>query len=230
MKKLKRKPIVVEIVDPQSSKPIKVKVGKFGLQLVLRFDMGDASDLPVFPKLLYTIDQGDPSVLKWFVQKRFNMFRDSVNVLTWVMDGASGASPERWARIRAEAKQSAFGNVMNFPYPQIDDVYGTPDLGEAFRTPLISDVRTLFLSGTLDWNTPPYQAEQVRWGFVNARHIIVENAGHEQILPQPEIQRAIERFLQGEEVRDVHLALPPLRFVPIDGYDPAVTHPSVPRP
>ena len=149
--------------------------------------------------------------------------------MTWVMDGASGASPGRWERINAEARTALFGNVMNFPYPHIDDVYGTPDLGENFRAPIVSDVRTLFLTGTLDWNTPPYQAEQVRWGFVNARHIIVENAGHEQVLPQPEIQRAIERFLRGEEVRDVHLALPPLRFVPIDGHDPAVTHPSVPR-
>lgn len=228
LEKLEREPIDVEIVDPQSRKRVKVPVGKFGLQVILRFDIGDASDLPVFPKLLYTIDQGDPSVLKWFVQKRFSMFR-GVNVLTWVMDGASGASPQRWARIRAEAKQSAFGNVMNFPYPQVKKAYGVPDLGADFRAPLISDVRTLFLSGTLDWNTPPHQAEEVRWGFSNATHLIVENAGHEQILPQPAIGKAILDFLRGKDVHGVKVVLPPLKFVPIEGTDRSVTHPAVAR-
>ncbi len=226
--KLERKPIVVAIVDSDTGKRVQVPVGKFGLQMILRFDMGDAYDLPVFPKLLYTIDQGDPSVLKWFVQKRYNMFRD-VNVLTWVMDGASGASPARWARIHAEAKKSAFGNVVNFPYPQVKAAYGVPDLGEEFRAPLISNVRTLFLSGTLDWNTPPHQAEEVRWGFSNGTHLIVENAGHEQIIPQPAIGKAILDFLRGKDVYDVKVLLPPLKFVPIEGRDDSTTHPAVAR-
>lgn len=103
------------------------------------------------------------------------------------------------------------------------------DLGAEYRAPLVSDVRALLLSGSLDWNTPPYQAERLRWGLRNATHISVENAGHEQVLPQPAIQRAIVAFLQGEGVSGVRVALPPLRFVPLEGYDPEVTHPSVPR-
>ncbi len=223
--KLERTPMEVEILDDRDRK-VTIPVGKFGLQLILRFDMGDASDLPVFPKLLYTIDRGDPSVLAWFVRKRYNMFR-GVNVLTWVMDGASGASPQRWARIHAEAKQSIFGNVMNFPYPQVKEAYGVPDLGEDFRAPLISDVRTLFLSGTLDWNTPPHQAEEVRWGFSNGTHLIVENAGHEQILPQPAIAKAILDFLRGKDVRNVKVVLPMMKFVPIAGGSSGATHPAV---
>jgi hypothetical protein len=104
-----------------------------------------------------------------------------------------------------------------------------PDLGDTFRSPIVSPVRTLFLSGTLDWNTPPFQAEEVRWGFPNSTHIIVKNAGHEQILPHPDVLGAIARFLSGADVGDVTAGWPPLRFVPIEGYDPARTHPSVPR-
>jgi tetratricopeptide (TPR) repeat protein len=129
--------------------------------------------------------------------------------------------------IEAQAEQSLFGGIANFFYPDIDDASGVTDLGEAYRAPLISDVRTLMLSGSLDWNCPPYQAEEIRWGLSNATHIVVENAGHEQILPQPATQDAILRFLQGEEVRDVTVQAPPLRFVPIEGWDPTVTHPSV---
>lgn len=223
--KLEKEPMVVEIFDRQSNQNIKVPVGKFGLQYILRRDIGDASDLPVFPKLLYSIDQGDPSVLRWFVQKRWTL--TAVNLMGLLVDGASGVSPKRRAMIEAQAKQSMFGNVANFPWPEIDEATGVQDLGEDYRAPLISNVRTLFLTGSLDWNTPPYQAEQIRWGMPNATHIVVENAGHEQIYTQPEAFQTMLRFLQGEDVSKAKVVLPPLRFVPIDSDDPEVTHPSV---
>jgi pimeloyl-ACP methyl ester carboxylesterase len=226
--KLEREPMVVEVTHPASGSRLSVPVGRFGLQIILRFDLGDASDLPVFPKLLHSIDEGDPTVLQWFVQKRMGIL-SGVSGMTMIMDASSGASPERLAMIASQAERSLFGNVMNFPFlePGYLEVWQPPDLGEAFRAPLVSDVRTLFLTGTLDWNTPPHQAEEVRWGFTHGTHLIVENAGHEQILTQPQIGKAIVRFLAGEDVSDVKVALPPIRFVPIEGYDPAVTHPSV---
>jgi hypothetical protein len=66
-------------------------------------------------------------------------------------------------------------------------------------------------------------------GVPNSTHIIVRNAGHEQVLPHPDVLGAIARFLSGADVDDVTAGWPPLRFVPIEGYDPARTHPSVPR-
>ena len=38
----------------------------------------------------------------------------------------------------------------------------------------------LFISGTLDSNTPPYQAEEMRWSMPRSMHVIVQNAGHER--------------------------------------------------
>ena len=44
------------------------------------------------------------------------------------------------------------------------------------------------------------------------------------------VHEVMRRFLAGEDVRGERIEQPPLRFVPIEGFDPAVTHPSVPRP
>lgn len=227
LEQLEREPMVVEVAHQPSGNRIPIEVGKFGLQMILRFDLGDASDLPVFPLLLHSIAEGDSSILQWFVQKRVGVL-GGVSGMSMLTDAASGASPERLAMIASQAPESLFGNVMNFPFlaPGYLDVWKPADLGEAFRAPLVSDVRTLFLTGTLDWNTPPHQAEEVRWGFSNGTHLIVENAGHEQILWQPAIREAVRRFLKGEDVSDVKVSLPPIRFVPIRGYDPAATHPS----
>jgi pimeloyl-ACP methyl ester carboxylesterase len=224
--KLEREPMVVTVRDARNNSEVRLPIGADGLRYILARDIGDANDLPVFPRLLYTIDKGDPAMLAWFVQKRYTL---GAQVMSVVMDAASGVSPTRRAQIDAEASTSPFGTISNFPFPEIADGLDVPDLGEEFRSPLVSNVRALFLSGTLDWNTPPFQAEEVRWGFPHSSHIVVKNAGHEQILPHPDVQRAILRFLRGESVDDVTAAWPPLRFVPIEGSDPARTHPSVPR-
>ncbi len=224
--RLEDEPMVVEIQFQGT--PVEVPVGPGFLLLLLRADIGDATDLPVFPRLLASIDAGDPRILQWFVQKRAAR-ANGVNGMSMMMDGASGATAERLALIRAQAEDSVFGSAVNFPYPDINEVWNPPDLGDDYRSPLLSDIRTLFLTGDLDFNTPPFQAAEVSWGFTNATHLTVANAGHEQVLTHPEIRDAIVRFLRGEDVRGVVAAWPPLRFVPLEGFDPEVSHPSVPQ-
>lgn len=108
------------------------------------------------------------------------------------------------------------------------DAWGAPDLGDDFRAPIESDVPVLAFSGALDSNTPPWQAEETLAGFPNAIHIVVGNAGHEDMLfADRGLTMAALRFLTGEDVSDFRLALPAPRFVPIEGSDPEATHPSV---
>lgn len=222
--RLEASPIEVEVYDRQQKQPRTVSVGKWGLSYILRRDIGDASDLPVFPKLLHSIANGESHVLQWFVQKRWGFH--GINLMSQLMDGASGASPERWAMIKAQARQSQFGAMANTGWPELYEVLEVEDLGEEFRAPLISPVRILMLSGSLDWNTPPYQAERLRFGLPNSSHIIVENAGHEQILPQPQVQLAILSFLMGQSVKSEQISLPKMKFVPIKGFAEAANHPS----
>ena len=69
-------------------------------------------------------------------------------------------------------------------------------LGEDFRSPVETDVPTLFLSGTLDSNTPPFQAEEVRKRFANSWHIVIENAGHEDFWRTPAAVEEIVAFVR----------------------------------
>jgi hypothetical protein len=88
----------------------------------------------------------------------------------------------------------------------------------------------LFVSAELDCNTPPYQAEQLRWGMSNATHLIVANAGHEQTLFQNDTAAPVlTDFLAGQDVRDRKITYPAMRFVPLEGSDPMAVHPSVPK-
>lgn len=224
--KLVDAPITLTVLSPLTQAPIKLKVGKFGLDYILFRDLGDATDLPVIPRMLYAIDQGDYAPFTWFVQKRAGSGY-GLHAMATTTDIASGASQERILEIERQAKESMFGNVLNTPYLAMSKEIGVPDLGDKFRAGFTSSVPTLLLSGTLDMNTPPYQAERLRWSLPNAQHIIVQNAGHEQILTHPAIGPAIGKFLMGGDISQVTATYPPLKFIPVSGVREDVSHPAI---
>ncbi|HEV8484593.1 MAG TPA: alpha/beta fold hydrolase [Blastocatellia bacterium] len=211
--RLEKEPATVRITDRRTNKPVDVKVGKFGVQIILMIDLGDTSDLPIFPALLYTIDRGDYSILARFVERRYNQIGAGVPVMMEVMDSSSGATRDRIAQIKREARNALLGNVMNFL--DVGDVFGNPDLGDEYRSPIHTSVPTLFFSGTLDSSCPPFQADEVRKYFRNSVHIIVGNAGHEDMVTNPQVQQAVVDYFRGRDVSQQRIELPPVRFLPI---------------
>jgi pimeloyl-ACP methyl ester carboxylesterase len=210
--RLEKEPVTVQITDQRTRKPVDVKVGKSGLQFLIMRDLGDTNDLPIFPAWFYTMYQGDYSILSKFVEKRYNQFGAGISLMTVVMDASSGTTRQRAAKIEAEAKTALLGNMVNFPFPGVDEVVGNPDLGDEFRSPISTTVPTLFFSGSLDNNTPPFQADEVRRTFRQSTHIVVENAGHESMFVDARVQQAIVEYLRGGDVSKTKIALPPLKF------------------
>ncbi|HZM98219.1 MAG TPA: alpha/beta fold hydrolase [Pyrinomonadaceae bacterium] len=210
--RLEKGPVRVQVTDQRTKKPVDLKIGKSGLQFLIMRDLGDSNDLPIFPAWFYTMHQGDYSILSRFAEKRYNQFGAGISLMTVVMDASSGTTKARMAKIEEEAKTAMLGHMVNFPFPGIDEAVGSPDLGDKFRSPIHTSVPTLFFSGTLDNNTPPFQADEVRKTFRNSTHLIVENAGHESMLVDTRVQQAIVEYLRGGDVSNTKIALPPLKF------------------
>lgn len=224
MDKLEREPMEVSVKHPLTKKSIAVKIGPFGLALILRLDIDDSNDIPVIPRLLYSIDQGDKAMLQWFVQKRiaFTLAVPGNGINQGI---ASWASAERWAQIEREAKESTFGNVVNFPFYEASEVWPRKQLKIDTSVPLKSEVRTLFISGDLDGRTPVSQVNEISEGFSNSTHLIAKNAGHEQAMWYAEIfDEAIPQFLVGKDVSHFN-ATRKIKFIPLQG--PSDRHPSI---
>jgi pimeloyl-ACP methyl ester carboxylesterase len=205
--KLEREPIAVTITDRARKEKVQVRIGPQALQRILMADVGDGNDFPVFPALLLTIERGDASILAWFVEKRYNQAAGP-DLMAFGMRCSAGAAASRDGEIARQAPLSILGNELNGSYPAVCDALPAVDLGDDFRGPIVSDVPVLFISGTLDSNTPPYQAEQVRWGMPRAMHLIVPNAGHEDLEPNEEVQAAIADYFAGKDVASRQIALP----------------------
>jgi pimeloyl-ACP methyl ester carboxylesterase len=214
MVKLDSSPVTVTIKHPITGKAMQVKIGPFGLALILRLDIDDTNDIPTIPRLLYTIDQGDYTMLKLFVQKRivfaFALPGNGINQAI-----ASGVSDERLSIIEAQSKESLFGNVVNFPFYDARKAWPANAVPMETNKPLSTAVRTLFITGSLDCRTPVQQVNEIMQGFSNATHLVVENAGHEQAMWDTEIfDEAIPQFLAGHEVSNVKAFYKEIKFVP----------------
>jgi pimeloyl-ACP methyl ester carboxylesterase len=214
--KLERQPIMVTVNDAARKREVEIPIGADALRSILVQDLGDGTDFIVFPALFLTIERGDPSILAWFAEKRYNQISGGTDLMPLAMRCSAGRTEARERERRVEAAASPFGNWVNFPYPDVCAVLPPVDHGESYRSPLVSDVPVLFISGTLDNNTPPFQAEQLRWGMPRATHLIVLNAGHEDMLPMDAVQAAIADHLAGMDVSNRVIALPPPDFMSVE--------------
>lgn len=218
-RRLEKSPERVELKDP-AGRPVLVALGKFDLQVVtfglLGFRDGQTS-LPALYEALRTHDQTAPALLEAAAQVVSERRGSIGSAMGYVMDCASSASRARLARIVHEERTSIFGSASNFPMPMICADWGIRPLPGSFRSRLRSRVPVLFLSGSADARTPPSNVEDLRPGFPNSRHIIIEGAGHghDLFVSSPEIDRAIAAFMQGRPQESGTIRLPPLRFDPI---------------
>jgi CubicO group peptidase (beta-lactamase class C family)/pimeloyl-ACP methyl ester carboxylesterase len=209
LSRAEQRPFEVEVPVPGGPART-LRVGREGLLYVLRRDIGDTNDLPVFPKLIWQLSKDETALLTPYVQRRFQQLGRGVALMNFAMDCASGAPPSRRAAIRTELPRSIFG-VMTNPLSGVCDVLGIPELSDAYRAPLSTDVPSLFVSGTLDSNTPPEQADRGRREFSRSSHLVVTDAGHESTLI-PEVAEGIAEFLRGADVPSRTIAGPRLRF------------------
>lgn len=210
--RLAAQPAEVEVFDRLAGRKVKVRAGRFDLQLMTAQALGSLEGIRGLPANLLAMSRGDFSSLGESVYRRRKGWLGSA--LPYAVNCASGVSPERMQRILAQEKESLLGRAMDFPFPEICDGWRVPDLGTAFRAPVRSDVPTLFVGGTLDMRTPVGNLEEVAAGFPNGARLVVEGGGHgdDLLLVVPELPRRLLAFFQGAAPGPEKIILPPLRF------------------
>ena len=213
LERLDREPVRVTVTDLLAGKKVDVTVGKFDLQFVIAQSMGSRHAMRLLPKNCEAMSKGDFSYL---ARASLEVRRAPVgSAMAFMMDCASGASPERLAQIEREAGECLLGNAANFPFPEIGAAWGSPDLGPSFRAPLRSSVPVLFVSGTLDGRTPVGNADEIQAGFPNSARFIIDGASHGDDLfgSSPMIKQVTVEFMKGKQLSATSVTIPPLRFL-----------------
>ena len=197
--RLERQPAEVPFSDAATGKTTALRAGKFALQLLVDLKMKDGRSVPLLPALIATASRGDYELLG-VMMKRLHEGFGNISLMQFPMTCSDGASTERRTLAERQASQTLLGSPADLAVnAKLCAEVGSPDLGQEFRTPIWSPVATLFLSGSMDSETPPSNAEEVRWGFPNSTHIIVANGFHET-LPDRQVQDMVVDFFSGLDV------------------------------
>lgn len=120
-----------------------------------------------------------------------------MDAMSTLMDVASGMSDKRRALVKAQAKDALLGDWLNFTY-HYDGLAPELDLGDAFRVGPVSAIPTLLLTGTLDGRTYVEGQADATAGLSKLTQVTVVNAGHNLFMSSPEVQEAINAFMEGK--------------------------------
>lgn len=215
LERTEREPVTVEVTDPMTKQTVKVVLNKFAIQLLTAFSFGSGE--AALPARYYAMSKGDFSLA---AQGWLNLSRSGSvgSAMAYMMDCASGLSNQRRKQIEREANTALLEDVMDFPFPDVCDAWDNPDAGAAFRAPAKSRIPALFISGTLDVRTPPTNAEEVRKGFPNSVHLIIDGAVHSDplFLSSPQIKDLMLEFMKGQKISTTNIRLEPLKFAPLN--------------
>jgi pimeloyl-ACP methyl ester carboxylesterase len=213
---LDRTPAIVTVTRGRGGETLREPVGGLALAYLTSKSISGPEDFTMLPALYHRIAHGDVTLLARIIQRLVNSSGNTGRrYLSYMLDGSSGVSPARAARIALESKTSLLGDAVNFPFPDIEKAWGSIDSGPRFREPIESNVQTLFVTGTLDGNTPPNQAEEIRAGFRNSRRLTIRNGGHGSAFTTPAAWPVISAFLAGKTVKNETVDAPPVRFLPL---------------
>lgn len=207
--KLEKAPVELEIFNKHKNEKQKIMVGKIGLQTILRNDIGNPAAIESMPAFIYALDKGDYSGLSKKMEAIYNNF--SLSIMGLCTDCASGVSPERLLVIKKETDTAMMSNVNTQWSDAVCSKLGIDKLDANYKKRAWCSSPALFITGSLDINTPIFQAEEIRMGFPNSKHVVVENGGHETI-PIEQIQKIIVDFMNDIQTISISISLPALKF------------------
>jgi pimeloyl-ACP methyl ester carboxylesterase len=213
--KFEKEPVTIELTNSNTKQKFKVKIGKYVLQAITTYMIGTTDNISLLPIFYYALSKDDTSLLTQLLDRQNR--RGISDATAALMDCASGVSKQRQEQIRREAGETLLGDAINFPFPEVCDVWGNPDLGDSYRSQISSPVPTLLISGTLDGFTPVSNAEEVAKGLSNSVHVIIDGGGHGDLLTATQkAKEVILEFMKGAPVSTKSISFPPIKFKTID--------------
>lgn len=163
------------------------------------------------------LDAGITEPLVGLLQRAVDPTDETVSLpaMHILMDIASGSSQQRRDMLAEQAKTSLLGLQTNMS-AILETVDPSLDLGEAFRTPPVSDVPVLVLHGTLDGRTYPESGQEATAKLSNRETVTIKYGGHNSFMLSSDVTATIQAFMRGQSVdgRTITIDLPDFVTMP----------------
>jgi len=173
-------------------------MGEFHLQLILQSELGESGFLGDLPALYAQMAAGE------FVPigNRLRNFRrrDLPNAVLVTTNCATGFTPERLARARAESAGAILGHdALSFARDDASCAgWGLPRTHPELLEPAEVDRPVLMVVGDLDGRTPLDGVRELERRYPDHRTIVLRNGGHNSLMTGAVLD-GIASFLSGDE-------------------------------
>jgi len=158
---------------------------------------------------------------KRWAQRRGRM-RGTGTLIHPLIDSSLGVTPERREKLWNDpaVRYLSRGNFAMFLATA--DIWPSPDVGDAFRTPIPCDIPVVFVNGDWDRNTPVENMHEIAPFFPNSHTMVVHQAGHGTInsamlKEHPMVMSQLMEFLQTGSMQGLPDSI---EFQPSRQFDP----------
>lgn len=215
---LRRRPIRVTLRDPESDEPIEFVFDELAYRRQMVTRLGIRHELAILPRFNHALLGGEDQ--DWLRSELGNR----LSGLLWMRKGplAMRSAAQHYATVCAAADPTprdhvppdcVLGHTFHPALPEACDAWQVPNLGDAFRQPPRSNVPVLMFSAELDTKTPMNQAQRLLPHLGNSRHVVLMNAGHDDLLEVVhEVRERMDDFFSGTPVSASAIELDPIRF------------------
>jgi pimeloyl-ACP methyl ester carboxylesterase len=215
LRRLDRAPVNVKIKDDRTGEMVTVTLGREDFQR--SFPLGTNG-----PAFLLSPYHGEYDA---WARSALEMRRSrdtEIALIGPLIDTSLGVTPRRKYLLETDAGTEFLGRWNFASYMAITDILPTPDVGDEFRTEVISRIPVVFAQGDWDMSTPVENALNVAPYFPNGRVLITVRGEHgvlESIAADlPEVMAPLLEFLQTGSTANLpaRVTLPSPRFLAPD--------------
>lgn len=215
---LRTRPVRVSIPDARDGGPDHFVFDELAYRRQMVTRLGIRSELAILPRFNQALLSGTDQ--EWLQRELRNRLRG----ILWMRKGplAMRSAAQHYATVCAAADPTpreyvpsycVLGHTFHPALPEACDAWQVPNLGAGFREPPRSDVPVLIFSAELDTKTPMSQAQRLLPYLGNAHHVVLMNAGHDDLLEVTgDVRARMDAFFTGEVVSTAPIVLDPIRF------------------
>jgi pimeloyl-ACP methyl ester carboxylesterase len=179
-----------------------IVLGQLDFQGALLEEASDAESWPAF-----VLSQYYGHHQEWARQAIDNRKAQPVKLIGPLIDTSLGATPQREYLLRNDSGVAMLGTYGFAGYMASAKDWPTPDMGDAFRAFVRSDIPVLLVHGDWDTSTPIENMLTQLAYFPHGRGIVVHRGGHDgafyQLRDEPAAKKEVYAFLRTGQMNDL---------------------------
>jgi hypothetical protein len=125
---------------------------------------------------------------------------DELKLIGPLIDTSLSVTPGREKKLRSDPATEFLGQWNWDSYIASADVWPTADVGDDFRTPVVTPIPVIFANGDWDTQTPVENTLEIIKSFPRGRAIVAERGGHGVLEPiasnYPKVWGDVMEFLR----------------------------------